>query len=107
MPQPLLLCSVYKTSRKSGMYLYVPNRDDFSSVPQVLMERFGQPQLVMHIPDKTDKKLHGVTRLKLQQAFDEQGFYLQMPPKQENWLSEYRAEMGLPPVKTKENHSDD
>ena len=95
MPLPILLCSVYKSSRKSGMFLYVPNKDDFNAVPQALMERFGTPLLVMHIPRKTDKQLHSVSPQKLQRAFEEDGFYLQMPPKQENWLDEHRAQLGL------------
>ena len=95
MTLPSLLCSVYKTARKSGMFLYVPNRDDFSAVPEALMQRFGVPLLVMHIPRKTKKKLHSVTPQLLEEAFERDGFYLQMPPKQENWLEEHRIELGL------------
>ena len=95
MQLPSLLCSVYKSSRKSGMFLYVPNKGDFEAVPQALMQRFGTPILVMHIPRKTEKKLHSVSPQKLELAFEQDGFYLQMPPKQENWLEEHRAELGL------------
>lgn len=59
------------------------------------MQRFGTPLLVMHIPRKTEKKLHSVSPEKLTEAFERDGFYLQMPPKQENWLEEHRAELGL------------
>ena len=92
-----LLCSVYKTNKKQGMYLYVPRPDDFSAVPDALMQHFGVPLLVMHVPAKTQKKLHSVSPEKLLAAFEHDGFYLQMPPKQENWLAEHRAELGLAP----------
>lgn len=101
MKLPVLLCSVYKSPRKSGMFLYVPNKDDFEAVPAPLMQRFGAPLLVMHVPRNTEKKLHSVSPEKLASAFEQDGFYLQMPPKQENWLEEHRAELGLNAVERK------
>lgn len=28
-----MLCSIYKSSKKEGTYLYIPKKDDFSQVP--------------------------------------------------------------------------
>lgn len=42
-----MLCAIYKSKKKLGSYLYVANREDFSSVPSVLLEHFGKPELVM------------------------------------------------------------
>ena len=42
-----MLCSVYKSSKKEGMYLYIPKKDDFSDVPSTLLEMFGKPTFVM------------------------------------------------------------
>lgn len=83
------------------MYLYVPKKDDFSAVPQALMSRFGKPQLVMLLPVNKREVLGGVDKQKLLDAMEEPGFYLQMPPKEENWLETHRAELGLSPVSPK------
>ncbi|MEC9059979.1 MAG: YcgL domain-containing protein, partial [Pseudomonadota bacterium] len=32
-----MLCAVYKTRKKDGMYLYVPKKDHFEDVPEPLM----------------------------------------------------------------------
>jgi Uncharacterized protein conserved in bacteria len=54
-----MLIAVYKTAKKEGMYLYVPKKDDFSAVPEALMSRFGQPQLVMMLPVQKREVLGG------------------------------------------------
>ena len=96
-----MLIAVYKTAKKEGMYLYVPKKDDFSAVPEALMSRFGHPQLVMMLPVQKREVLGGVDKQKLLEAMDEPGFYLQMPPKEENWLETHRIELGLSPTSPK------
>ena len=44
-----MLCSIYKSSKKEGTYLYLPKKDDFSQVPDTLMQMFGKPVFVMMI----------------------------------------------------------
>ena len=92
-----MLCAVYKTSRKAGMYLYVPGKNAFDDVPEVLMQKFGTPELVMLIPLNKRPQLAGVSKEDLQIALTEKGFYLQMPPKEEDMLSSHRLELGLTP----------
>ncbi|MDC8830589.1 YcgL domain-containing protein [Alteromonas gilva] len=92
-----MLIAVYKTLKKEGMYLYVPNKDDFSAVPEPLMARFGEPQLVMMLPIAKRKTLGGVDKQKLLDAMDDPGFYLQVPPKEENWLEAHLIEQGKSP----------
>ena len=90
-----MLCAVYKTRKKEGMFLYVKNKEDFSSVPEVLMQQFGHPELVMLLPLDKREQLGRVNKQTLVTALNEQGYYLQMPPKQEDWLAEHRLAMGL------------
>ncbi|AEA78902.1 Protein YcgL [Vibrio cholerae LMA3984-4] len=42
-----MLCSIYKSPKKEGTYLYIPKRDDFSQVPDTLKQMFGKPIFVM------------------------------------------------------------
>ena len=44
-----MLCAIYKSSKKEGAYLYIPKKDDFSQVPDALMQMFGKPTMVMMI----------------------------------------------------------
>ncbi|OFC71023.1 YcgL domain-containing protein [Alteromonas confluentis] len=92
-----MLCAVYKTRRKEGMYLYVPGKNAFDDVPEILMQKFGTPELVMLIPLDKRPQLAGVSKADLEAALKDKGFYLQMPPKEEDMLATHRVEQGLTP----------
>jgi uncharacterized protein YcgL (UPF0745 family) len=81
------ICAVYRSRKKSEMYLYVPVRDKFEQVPKALLDQFGQPELVMMLSFSAKQQLARVDIDKVQQALQEQGFYLQMPPPVENLLT--------------------
>lgn len=86
-----MLCSIYKSNKKEGAYLYIPKKDDFSDVPDALMDMFGKPFFVMVI------KLEGRTLAqvdieKVKTSMDEQGFFLQLPPPPENLLDKYKKD---------------
>ncbi len=83
-----MLCSIYKSKKKEGAYLYLPNKDDFSEVPQPLMELFGRPQFVMIIKLE-GRQLAQVDVNKVMQSIRQQGFFLQLPPPPENLLEQY------------------
>ena len=84
-----MLVSVYKSLKKNQTYLYVAKKDDFSSVPKVLMDTFGVPEFVMTIPLIKREKLAIVDRQKLQDELQQKGFYLQIPPPEENLLKQH------------------
>ncbi|WP_159651622.1 YcgL domain-containing protein [Vibrio atypicus] len=84
-----MLCAIYKSSKKEGAYLYIPKKDDFSQVPDTLMQMFGKPIMVMVI--KMDgRKLATVDIDKVRQSLEDDGFFLQLPPPQKNVLEEYK-----------------
>lgn len=90
-----MLCAVYKTRKKAGMFLYVPGKNAFDDVPEALMKQFGTPELVMLVPlDKRDR-LAGIDKAQVAAALSEKGFYLQMPPKEDDLLAEHRESLGL------------
>lgn len=92
-----MLCAVYKTRKKEGMYLYVPGKDAFEDVPEVLMDKFGTPELVMLVALQKQTRLAGVDKKEVQDALEDKGFYLQMPPKQDDLLASHRQAMGMSP----------
>lgn len=82
----LLLVSVYKSSKKDEMYLYVPKADGLRRVPAALLQMFGAPAHVMDIPLKPGRELARVDAARLREELAEKGFYLQMPPPKEDYL---------------------
>ena len=75
-----MICSVYRSAKKEGMYLYVPKATLFESVPEVLMKQFGTPGHVMDMLLTQDKKLARVNAQEVLLGLNDQGFFLQMPP---------------------------
>jgi len=85
-----MLCAVYKSIRKPETYIFVAKRDDFSSVPDSLLEQFGPPQLVtvLNITEKT--KMAMADANKVIKAVTLSGFYLQLPPPPIDYLKEHK-----------------
>jgi uncharacterized protein YcgL (UPF0745 family) len=81
-----MLCAIYKSSKKQQTYLYVPGRDDFSKVPKMLLDTFGTPIFLMIMPLKKDRALASVDIDKLRAELRSAGYYLQLPPPEENLL---------------------
>ncbi|MBQ4835272.1 MULTISPECIES: YcgL domain-containing protein [Pseudoalteromonas] len=89
-----MLSAVYKSSKKADTYLFIEKRDDFSKVPEPLMNTFGTPLFVMLVDLAKREKL-GVADLSLvKEQLTEQGFYLQIPPPEENLLDEFKKRNG-------------
>ncbi len=80
MTEKALQCSVYRSSKKEGMYLYVPKEDPFESVPEDLLSRFGTPGHVMDLSLTSERKLARVNVRDVLNGLQEKGFYLQLPP---------------------------
>ena len=93
-----MLCAVYKSSKKLETYLYVLNRDDFSSVPEGLMKTFGTPHLVTLINLANRDKLAIADMQKLKTNLIKNGFYLQLPPPTEDLLKQHRIDSGVEDV---------
>ncbi|MET0091712.1 MAG: YcgL domain-containing protein [Candidatus Thiodiazotropha sp.] len=76
-----LECWIYRSPRKDEMYLYVCREDDFSTVPEALLNRFGTPQRVMSLILGPERKLAREDVNQVLKNLESQGFHLQMPPK--------------------------
>ena len=88
-----MLCAIYKSLRKPGCYLYISKRDDFSVVPDILMQSFGKPQFLMPFNLKGSKLLVHADKNEVMEKITQQGFYLQMPKQDDglfNSLSEIK-----------------
>jgi hypothetical protein len=80
-------CSVYKSSKKKEMYLYVDRKYDLKELPEALIPVFGQPMHVMDMILTPEKKLARVSSEKVLEAITEKGFFIQMPPVENDELA--------------------
>lgn len=87
-----MICAIYRSPRKEGMYLYLAKRDEFEAVPESLRQAFGKPQFVMLFNLAGEKSLQHAPNHEVQKAIETQGFYLQMPPPVENLHKAFVAE---------------
>lgn len=78
-----VLCSIYRSSRIDGMYLYVDKKEDLARVPDELLKTFGKPELAMTLALHAERKLARADVSKVLESIAQNGFYLQMPPKPE------------------------
>ena len=84
-----MLCTIYKSPIKPDTYLYVERRDDFSRVPDKLLETFGSPIFVMMLNMTSHQKLALADKQKVIEHLTDSGFYLQIPPPSENLLEQH------------------
>ncbi len=82
-----MLCAIYRSNKRDQTYLYVEKKDDFSRVPEELMQGFGKPQFSMVINLGQREKLATADIEKVKQSLEEQGYYLQVPPPVESLLN--------------------
>ena len=90
-----MLTAVYKSKKKADTFLFVEKRDDFDKVPEPLMAMFGQPLYVMIIILAKREHLGGSDLEAVKGALSDQGYYLQLPPPEQNLLSQLRKENGV------------
>ena len=87
-----VICEVFKSPHKDEMYLYVDKKEGLKRVPKELLEIFGKPKSVMTMLIREDKDLARVKSEDVLREIREKGFYLQMPPKQDEYLLDlYKA----------------
>lgn len=75
-----LICTVYRSARREGMYLLVDRREGLARVPAELLERFGAPQESMTLVLTPERAMARADAAEVIRAIDERGYYLQLPP---------------------------
>lgn len=75
-----LHCYIYKSLRKPETYLFVLKENDFSRVPQALLQALGNVEQVMDIELMPERKLARGNAREIMEALKQDGFYLQLPP---------------------------
>lgn len=84
-----MLCAVYKSARKAGIYLYLEKREGFDVLPDELKKYFGTPIFVMMFNLAGKKNLAQCDKKSVQDAIITQGFYLSCLPQEENLFHQW------------------
>ena len=75
-----LICEVFRSPRREGMYLYVDRREGLARVPDDLLAVFGPPESALVFRLDARRRPARVPAQTVLDALEETGFYLQMPP---------------------------
>ena len=87
----IMFCSIYKSSKKDEMYLYIARPevnesetevvvDPLEVMPEVFRTAFGRATFVMDLELSESRKLARVSVLYGIDSISTKGFFLQMPP---------------------------
>ena len=80
MSSEYFLCSIFRSSKRAEMYLYVKKGTELDTLPEALIRQFGDVSLVMDLLLREERPLARADVKKVMAMIEEQGFYLQMPP---------------------------
>ena len=75
-----MMCVIYKSVRKPDHYLYIEKVDDFSRVPEALLDRLQPLEWVMELELTPGRKLAQADVQSVKNQLLQPGFYLQVPP---------------------------
>jgi uncharacterized protein YcgL (UPF0745 family) len=78
-----VICQIFRSPKEEGMYLYVKKEEGLTKVPEELLKLFGKPLPAMVLLLTPEKKLARVSVEKVVASLETQGYYLQLPPRNE------------------------
>ncbi|TBU98060.1 YcgL domain-containing protein [Stutzerimonas kirkiae] len=87
------ICSIYKSRRKNEMYLYVLKQDALSRVPEPLLAAFGPPIHAFDLVLSPQRKLSREDIEQVLANLDQQGYHLQMPPPEDDYIEHLPEEL--------------
>ena len=73
-----MFCYIYRSNRKADTYLYLADKDDFSILPENLLNIFGDPEFSFSFELTTDKKLARENTADVLNNLRSQGYHLQL-----------------------------
>ena len=81
-------CYVYRSNAKPGMYLYLIEKDNFTEVPDSLMQLLGEVIYSFEFDLSNDRKLVKAETQEVLRIMSENGYFLQMPPAKSELLGQ-------------------
>jgi len=76
-------CTVLRSGKQDFTYIFLLAGQDFDDLPDTLKEVFGQPEFVMNLELTPERKLAYSDTKQVMQSLSDQGYHLQLPPKED------------------------
>ncbi|PID49376.1 MAG: hypothetical protein CR991_06420 [Proteobacteria bacterium] len=76
-------CFVYRNRYKLGTFLFLAEKDNFSQVPESLLQLFGVPEFSFEFELTPGRKLVQADADEIKRSLETNGFFLQLPPSNE------------------------
>lgn len=73
-----MFCHIYRSSNKLDTYLYIQQKDDFSEVPEDLLQLFGEPEFSFSFNLTLKRKLAREDTSEVLENLQTQGYHLQL-----------------------------
>ncbi len=70
---------VYRSSKKDGLYLYLPQTIDKCELPEAVLRQMGEPELALSFMLTASRKLGQENPATVKANLLSQGFHIQMP----------------------------
>ncbi|MBK5529957.1 YcgL domain-containing protein [Pseudomonas sp. NPDC087598] len=87
------ICSIYQSSKRKGMYLYVLKSDELERVPEALMAAFGKAIFSFSLVLTPERKLASEDIVVVLENLEKQGYHLQMPPAEDEYIEHLPEEL--------------
>ncbi len=72
-------CFVYRSLKKRGLYVYLPEKDDFSSIPDDIQKSIGDLEFALELTLDKDRKLAKENAATVMENLKKNGLHIQMP----------------------------
>ncbi|WP_018141460.1 YcgL domain-containing protein [Thioalkalivibrio sp. ALJ7] len=77
-------CYVYRATKRADTYVYLPEKDDFSELPEGVVLALGRLEFALEFDLTPERTLAQEDPNKVLANLKEQGFHLQFPPPEED-----------------------
>ncbi|MBS3800627.1 MAG: YcgL domain-containing protein [Thioalkalivibrio sp.] len=77
-------CYVYRATRRADTYVYLPEKDEFSELPEGLTRALGRLEFALEFELTPERTLAQEDPQRVLANLDEQGFHLQFPPSEQD-----------------------
>lgn len=72
-------CFIYRSLKKKGLYVYLPEKDDFSVIPENIKKSLGDLEFSFALELHKDRKMARENPVLVINNINNNGFHLQMP----------------------------
>lgn len=91
-------CYIYRSRKKNGAYLFLPEEDNFRALPESLLKAFGVPEYSFSFTLTPDKSLAIVDVKEVISGIEQQGYFMQLTPLEQFRVGDVKIEDRNPMV---------